>query len=60
MDPRSAAGDLQEGESWGVGLSFRANSPNLLISPHMGWSSLRARSRLVQTLAGHLQAYVSY
>ena len=35
------------------------DTPNLLISPHMGWSSRQARSRLVQTLAGHLQAYVS-
>ena len=34
-------------------------TPNLLISPHMGWSSRQARSRLVHTLAGHLQAYVS-
>ena len=36
------------------------DTPNLLISPHMGWSSRRARSRLVQTLARHLKAYVSY
>ena len=34
-------------------------TPNLLVSPHMFWSSRRARSRLVQTLARHLQAYVS-
>ena len=36
------------------------DTPNLLISPHMGWSSRQARSRLVQTLARHLKAYVSY
>ena len=35
------------------------DTPNLLISPYMGWSSRQARSRLVQTLARHLQAYVS-
>ncbi len=35
------------------------DTPNLLISPHMGRSSRQVRSRLVQTLAGHLQAYVS-
>ena len=35
------------------------DTPNLFISPHMGWSSRQVRSRLVQTLAGHLQAYVS-
>jgi len=34
-------------------------TPNLLISPHTGWSSRQARSRLVRTLAGHLQAYDS-
>ena len=36
------------------------DTPNLLVRPHMGWSSRRARSRLVQTLARHLKAYVSY
>ena len=29
-----------------------------LISPYIGWSSLQARHRLVQTLAEHLQSYV--
>ena len=32
------------------------DTPNLLISPHMGWSSRQVRSRLVQTLTRHLQA----
>ena len=43
----------------GPELEALLDTPNLLISPHMGWSSRQARNRLVQTLAGHLQAYVS-
>lgn len=35
------------------------NTPNLLISPHMGWSSRQSRSRLVHILAGHLQSYAA-
>ena len=44
----------------GPELETLLDTPNLLISPHMGWSSRQTRSRLVPTLAGHLQAYVSY
>ena len=35
------------------------DTPTLLVSPNMGWSSRQARSRLMQTLVRHLQAYVS-
>ena len=44
----------------GPELEALLDTPNLLISPHMGWSSRQARSLLVQTLARHLKAYVSY
>ena len=43
----------------GPELQALLDTPNLLVSPHMGWSSRQARRGLVQTLAGHLQAYVS-
>ena len=54
-----AALDVLPLEPPGAELEALLDTPNLLISPHMGWSSRQARSRLVQTLAGHLQAYVS-
>ena len=54
-----AALDVLPVEPPGPELQALLDTPNLLISPHMGWSSRQARSRLVQTLAGHLQAYVS-
>lgn len=54
-----AALDVLPLEPPGPELEALLETPNLLISPHMGWSSRQARSRLVQTLSGHLQAYVS-
>ena len=54
-----AALDVLPVEPPGPELEALLDTPNLLISPHMGWSSRQARRRLVQTLAGHLQAYVS-
>ena len=51
-----AALDVLPVEPPGPELQALLNTPNLLISPHMGWSSRQARSRLVQTLAGHLKA----
>jgi glycerate dehydrogenase len=33
--------------------------PNLIVTPHMAWTSRQARQRLVQTLAGHLAALES-
>ena len=54
-----AALDVLPVEPPGSELDALLITPNLLISPHMGWSSRQARSRLVQTMAGHLQAYVS-
>ena len=54
-----AALDVLPVEPPGSELDALLITPNLLISPHMGWSSRQARSRLVHTLAGHLQAYVS-
>ena len=55
----AAALDVLPVEPPGSELEALLDTPNLLISPHMGWSSRQARNRLVQTLAGHLQAYVS-
>ncbi len=54
-----AALDVLPEEPPGPELKVLLNTPNLLISPHMGWSSRQSRSRLVRTLAGHLQSYVS-
>ena len=54
-----AALDVLPVEPPGPELEALLDTPNLLISPHMGWSSRQARSRLVQTLAGHLESYVS-
>lgn len=48
--------DVLPVEPPGPELQALLDTPNLLISPHMGWSSRQARSRLVQTLAGHLKA----
>ena len=54
-----AALDVLPVEPPGLELEALLDTPNLLISPHMGWSSLQARSRLVHTLAEHLEAYLS-
>ena len=54
----AAALDVLPVEPPGSELEALLDTPNLLISPHMGWSSRQARNRLVQTLAGYLQAYV--
>ena len=54
-----AALDVLPVEPPGPELEVLLNTPNLLITPHMGWSSRQARSRLVHTLAGHLHTYVS-
>ncbi len=53
----AAALDVLPVEPPGPELEALLDTPNLLISPHMGWSSRQARNRLVHTLAGHLQAY---
>jgi glycerate dehydrogenase len=37
-----------------VTLAALQSVPNLLVTPHMAWTSRQARQRLVQTLAGHL------
>ena len=52
-----AALDVLPVEPPGPELQALLDTPNLLISPHMGWSSRQARSRLVHTLAAHVQAY---
>ena len=54
-----AALDVLPLEQPGPELEALLDSPNLLISPHMGWSSRQARSRLLHTLAEHLRVYVS-
>ena len=52
-----AALDVLPLEPPGSELEELLNTPNLLISPHMGWSSRQARRRLVHTLARHLKAF---
>ncbi|MGC6482213.1 MAG: NAD(P)-dependent oxidoreductase [Synechococcus sp.] len=52
-----AALDVLSLEPPGPELLALLDTPRLLISPHMAWSSRQARNRLVHTLAGHVQAY---
>jgi len=52
-----AALDVLAQEPPGRELEPLLQVPNLLLTPHMGWSSRQARERLVATLAGHLQRY---
>ena len=52
-----AALDVLPQEPPGIELEPLLALPQLLISPHMAWSSRQARARLVQTLAEHLLAY---
>lgn len=39
-----------------VSLAALQTVPNLIVTPHMAWTSRQARQRLVQTLADHLAA----
>ena len=52
-----AALDVLVKEPPGMELNRLMGVPNLILTPHMAWSSRQARSRLVETLAAHLQAY---
>ena len=52
-----AALDVLVKEPPGMELNRLMGVPNLMLTPHMAWSSRQARSRLVDTLAAHLQAY---
>ncbi|MFM2080143.1 MAG: Glycerate dehydrogenase [Cyanobacteriota bacterium] len=52
-----AALDVLACEPPGPELEPLLSVPNLLLTPHMAWSSRQARHRLVLTLAGHLQRY---
>ena len=52
-----AALDVLVKEPPGMELNRLMGVPNLILTPHMAWSSRQARSRLVGTLAAHLQAY---
>jgi glycerate dehydrogenase len=54
-----AALDVLPSEPPGSELEPLLTLPNLLLTPHMAWSSRQARARLVDTLAGHLQRYAS-
>lgn len=54
-----AALDVLPSEPPGPELEPLLALPNLLLTPHMAWSSRQARARLVQTLAGHLQRYAA-
>jgi len=53
-----AALDVVVNEPPGAELDRLIDVPNLILTPHMAWSSRQARRRLVATLAAHLQAYV--
>ena len=52
-----AALDVLTQEPPGPELEALLKLPNLLLTPHIAWSSRQARQRLVDTLAGHLKAY---
>ena len=52
-----AALDVLSQEPPGPELEPLLEVPNLILTPHMGWTSRQARARLVQTLAAHLQDY---
>lgn len=52
-----AALDVLPQEPPGPELDRLLQLPNLVLTPHMGWSSRQARERLVHTLAGHLERY---
>jgi glycerate dehydrogenase len=52
-----AALDVLAVEPPGPELTPLLGLPNLLLTPHMAWSSRQARERLVQTLAINLQRY---
>ncbi len=34
-------------------------APNMCITPHMAWASVEARTRLIETVAENLRAYLS-
>ena len=54
-----AALDVLPQEPPGPELTPLLEVPNLLLTPHMGWSSRQSRERLVTTLAGHLERYAT-
>jgi glycerate dehydrogenase len=53
-----AALDVLVSEPPGAELDRLIGVPNLILTPHMAWSSRQARRRLVATIAAHLQAFV--
>jgi glycerate dehydrogenase len=53
-----AALDVLVNEPPGAELDRLIGVPNLILTPHMAWSSRQARRRLVATIAAHLQAFV--
>lgn len=54
-----AALDVLPQEPPGPELEALLQLPNLLITPHMAWSSRQARGRLVDTLAAHIRRYAA-
>ena len=52
-----AALDVLPIEPPGAELDPLKTIPNLILTPHVAWSSRQARQRLVATLAGHLRDY---
>lgn len=53
-----AALDVLVSEPPGAEMDRLIGMPNLILTPHMAWSSRQARRRLVATIATHLKAYV--
>ena len=54
-----AALDVLCHEPPGAEIEALLGVPNLLVTPHMAWSSRQARRRLVETIAAHLEAFVT-
>ena len=69
VEERDLADALRSGKLAGAGLDvvaeepMRADSPllgapNLVVTPHIAWASIEARTRLVATIANNLRAYL--
>ncbi len=69
LDEEAAARALRSGRLGGLGVDVVAEepirmdnpllrAPNVIITPHIAWASLRARMNITRILAGHLRAWM--